>query len=72
MQYFFNLFNEDKVENFIYEENKIIKTKTKPEVNHISCFTYSLFVRNPWKFTLEEYMNITPMIGRKNIHKKRI
>ena len=26
MQYFFNLFNEDKIENFIYEENKIIKT----------------------------------------------
>ena len=26
MQYFFNLFNEDKVENFIYEENKNIKT----------------------------------------------
>ena len=26
MKYFFNLFNEDKIENFIYEENKIIKT----------------------------------------------
>ena len=26
MQYFFNLFNSEKVENFIYEENKNIKT----------------------------------------------
>lgn len=26
MQYFFNLFNSEKVENFIYEENKSIKT----------------------------------------------
>ena len=49
MQYFFNLFNSEKVENFIYEENKNINTNLN-FFNVKFYFLFRIFLHSYYQF----------------------